>query len=84
MLATILCYVFLSFGLYYFIIKRNAPIIDSFILGLIIYAVFELTNKALLRSWTWKTVLLDSLWGGILFIICTLIIKQLIQKLTIE
>ena len=37
---------FLIFGLY-FIIKDNKPILDDFLLGLVIYMVFETTNKAI-------------------------------------
>ena len=65
--ALILCYVFLVFGLYYFIIKDNRSIFDAFLLGIVIYGVYETTNKAIFKSWDWFSVFMDTLWGGILF-----------------
>ena len=74
-LAILLCYIFLIFGINYFIIQPNRSIQDAFILGIIIYGVYETTNKALLSKWSWLTVIMDTLWGGILFALTTYIIK---------
>ena len=76
-LATLLCYIFLIFGINYFIIKPNRSIQDAFLLGLVIYGVFETTSKALFSKWSWLTVIMDTLWGGILFALTTYIIKKL-------
>jgi uncharacterized membrane protein len=78
-LATLLSYIFLIFGINYFIIKPNRSIQDAFLLGLVIYGVFETTSKALFAKWTWTTVIIDTLWGGILFALTTYIL-QLIHK----
>lgn len=75
LLATILCYIFLVFGINYFIIQPNRSVQDAFLLGLVIYGVFETTNMALFSKWSWITVLIDTLWGGILFALTTFIIK---------
>lgn len=77
-LATILCYIFLIFGLNYFIINRNRSVQDAFLLGLIIYGVYETTSKALFSKWSWLTVLIDTLWGGILFALTTYLVKYFI------
>lgn len=74
-LGAILCYIFLIFGINYFIIKPKRSIQDAFLLGLIIYAVFETTNLALFSNWSWFTVLIDSLWGGTLFALTTYIVN---------
>ncbi|MDB4352960.1 DUF2177 family protein [Porticoccaceae bacterium] len=71
--SALFCYLFLSFGLYYFIIKSNKSLIDAFLLGLVIYGVFDTTNKALFSKWKWNTVLFDTLWGGVLFLLTTYI-----------
>ena len=42
--------------------------------------VYETTNKAILKKWTWFTVLLDGIWGGILFATTTFIIYKLFSK----
>jgi len=73
-LAAIICYIFLIFGLNYFIIKRNRSVQDAFLLGLVIYGVYETTSKALFNNWSWVTVLIDTIWGGILFALTTYIV----------
>jgi uncharacterized membrane protein len=75
LLATFFCYIFLIFGLNYFIIKRKRSVLDAFLLGLVIYGVYETTTKALFHKWSWITVLIDTLWGGILFALTTYIIS---------
>ena len=70
---TIFCYIFLLFSLYYFILKNKRPVLDAFILGVCIYAVFELTNFAIFNKWSIKAVFLDTIWGGILFALTTYI-----------
>ena len=75
-LAILLCYIFLIFGINYFIIKPNRSVQDAFFLGLIIYGVYETTNMALFAKWSWLTVLIDTLWGGILFALTTFIVKM--------
>jgi uncharacterized membrane protein len=79
-LATILCYLFLVYGLNYFILAPRRPILDAFLLGLVIYGVFETTNKAIFSKWNWFSVFIDTLWGGILFALTTSIFYY-IQKL---
>ena len=74
-LASIICYIFLIIGINYFIIKPKRSIQDAFLLGLIIYGVFETTNMALFSKWSWMTVIIDTLWGGILFALTTFIVS---------
>ena len=76
-LGTLLCYIFLIFGLNYFIIKSKRSAYDAFLLGLLIYGVFETTNYALFSKWSIFTVISDTLWGGVLFFIVTFIINKL-------
>lgn len=76
-IGVILCYLFIIFGINYFIIKEKKGPIDAFLLGLVIYAVYETTNLALLKKWKLSTVIIDSLWGGILFAITTYIVYKL-------
>jgi uncharacterized membrane protein len=71
------CYIFLITGLNYFIIKPNRSIQDAFLLGLVIYGVYETTNYALFKGWTLFTVIIDTLWGGILFALTTYIVRLL-------
>jgi uncharacterized membrane protein len=76
-LGAILCYIFLIFGLNYFIIKSKRTPYEAFLLGILIYGVYETTNYALFKKWSIFTVILDTLWGGILFALVTFIIDRL-------
>jgi uncharacterized membrane protein len=71
MVGGILCYLFLIGGLYYFILKNKRPVKDAFLLGLVIYGVYETTTYALLKKWNFTTVMLDTVWGGILLALTT-------------
>ena len=84
-LPAFLCYLVLMFGLYWFAIKDNnlrliqnwnSPalrkiLLHSAILGWVVYGVYELTSKSILKKWMWNTVILDGVWGGILFALTT-------------
>ena len=65
--GAILCYILLIGGLNYFIISRKKSLQEAFLLGIVIYGVYETTNLAILEKWTIQSVALDTLWGGILF-----------------
>jgi uncharacterized membrane protein len=77
LLGAIICYIFLITGLNYFIIKPNRSVTDAFLFGLVIYGVYETTNVALFTKWSWLTVIMDSLWGGVLFALTTLIVSKI-------
>jgi uncharacterized membrane protein len=77
MLPTLLCYISLLFGLYYFIIREKRSYIDAGILGLVIYAVYEFTNKAIFNDWTWFTVFMDTIWGGVLYALTTYLVYKI-------
>lgn len=76
-LGVALCYILLIAGLNYFIIKPRKSVSDAFLLGLVIYGVYETTNYALLKNWSIITVIIDTLWGGILFALTTYIVNLL-------
>jgi uncharacterized membrane protein len=71
LLGAAFCYILLITGLNYFIIKPKKTIQDAFLLGIIIYGVYETTNLALFKNWSIITVIMDTLWGGILFALTT-------------
>jgi uncharacterized membrane protein len=69
--GAVLCYIALTFLLYYFILSKKRKILDAFLLGVCVYGVYETTNYATLSKWPIYMVIVDSLWGGILFAITT-------------
>jgi len=80
LLATVLCYISLVFGLYYFIIREKKSLLQAFLLGLVIYTVYEFTTWALFKNWKVTTVILDSLWGATLFTLTTAIVYFIYGK----
>ena len=76
-LGVALCYIFLIIGINYFIIKPRKSATDAFLLGIVIYGVYETTNYALFKKWSLITVFMDTLWGGVLFAATTYIINLL-------
>jgi len=76
-LGVALCYIFLIAGINYFIIKPRKSVNDAFLLGIVIYGVYETTNYALLKNWSILTVIIDTLWGGLLFAFTTYVVNML-------
>ena len=76
-LGAALCYIFLIAGINYFIIRPRKSVSDAFLLGIVIYGVYETTNYALFTNWSLWTVLLDTLWGGLLFAATTYAVNLL-------
>jgi len=79
-LSTISVYLLLVLGLHYFIIQPNKGVKDAFLLGIVIYGVYEFTNFALFTKWKLLTVLMDTFWGGCLFAITTWVMKKIMIK----
>jgi uncharacterized membrane protein len=65
-IGAILSYAFIIGGLYFFILRNHKPVWEAFILGLVIYGVYDATNYALLRKWNPYLSIMDTLWGGVL------------------
>jgi uncharacterized membrane protein len=75
-IATGITYVFLIFGLNYFIIRNHRSVKDAALLGLVIYAVYEFTNLAIFKNWFITSTIIDTTWGAILFGLTTGIVYK--------
>ena len=73
-IPAILCYLFLVIGLNYFILQSHRTILEAFLLGFIIYGVFDSTNLAIFKNYEWNVAIMDTVWGGILFALTTWIV----------
>lgn len=71
--GAVLCYMLLIGGLYYFIISQRKSVKEAFILGMVIYGVYETTTYTIFDKWSPWAMLLDTLWGSILFALTTAI-----------
>ena len=65
------------FSINHFILIPNKSPLDGFLLGLVIYGIYELTSKAIIKNWKWEIVIIDTLWGATLYSLVTYIIQKL-------
>ena len=77
--ATIACYILLSLGIFYFVVQKNLNYLETFALGIFVYGVYDLTTMAVLKNWKLTTVILDTLWGGTLFVLVKFLYHKLRQ-----
>ena len=49
--------------------------LDAFLLGLFIYGIFEFTSGAIFKKWETFPLIVDTLWGGILYFLTYFIYK---------
>lgn len=47
------------------------------LLGVFMYGMFSFTNYALIKNWTLEVVMLDTLWGGILYTLVSYIASKI-------
>jgi uncharacterized membrane protein len=71
--SAVVCYVLLIAGLYYFILRTHRSVLEAFFFGIIVYGVYDSTTYALLKKWDLKLAIMDTLWGGVLMALTTMI-----------
>ena len=77
MYATVV-YFFMILGFYYFVVKKKFSNAEAFMLGVLIYGVFDFTNIALFSNYKLTIALQDTLWGGILFYLTNILYKYFV------
>jgi uncharacterized membrane protein len=75
--SAIIAYAFLIGIIYYFIIKDRRSVVDAAILGSLTYGIYAWTIYALLKSWSLKIAVIDTIWGGLLFGLTTLSLQYI-------
>lgn len=73
--GVVLSYLFIIFGFNYFVVGFKMNLSESFLLGLVIYGIYEATNLAILKNWKILSVIIDTIWGGLLFLITNYLLK---------
>ena len=81
-ISAVICYILLIFSLNYYVLSEEKSLLNAFLLGVIIYGVFDSTNYVIFNEYNATIGLIDSLWGGILFTITTFIFYK-IKKLNL-
>jgi uncharacterized membrane protein len=77
--GVVVVYAFIIFALYWFIIREKKSVYQAFLLGLVIYAVYDFTSYALLKKWRLDIAIMDTLWGGALFALATYFTYQILH-----
>jgi len=72
-------YILIILVLYKFIIMDRRSPNDAFILGLCVYGIYEFTNIAIFKNYKWIAVIVDTIWGGILFYTATYITYKILS-----
>jgi len=72
-IAVLIFYVVYVLGVFYFVINPAiatnswlAAMQNGFLLGILCYATYDLTNMGTLKDWSWAVAVVDIIWGGIL------------------
>jgi uncharacterized membrane protein len=64
--SVVACYALVIFGLVWFILLPGRPVLDAFLLGLVVYGVYETTTYSILTQWDFRSVAIDTVWGAVL------------------
>lgn len=80
-----------AFGLYYFVydkIRDTHIYLDSlkyaFVFGVVTYAIYDLTNLATIKNWSLPLSIVDILWGGTIFFLVTITVKNIMLRVKRE
>ena len=85
--SAILFYLIFVFGLVYFVIsplknmKLSNVILPSIIYGLVTYATYALTVKAVFNVFNWEIVISDVIWGMVLCLIVSTLTLLTVSKI---
>ena len=81
----IVVYFLLALGLVFFVVPRSErlgqAVLSGALLGFVIYGVYDMTNMATLRNYTWTLSLVDMTWGTVLNAIAAIAIYLLRDKI---
>ena len=78
-IGAVIAYVCITLLLYVFIIMSELSLLHAFILGVLTYGVYHGTNYACFKKWPMNLIIMDSIWGGILFVSSSLITRSIIN-----
>ena len=81
MIPTILCYIITILILNYFVIEKakkekkeiTVAVREAFFLGILIYGLFGLSFYSIMNKWKLSNVIIETLYGGIVFAAITFI-----------
>ena len=75
--AFVVVYLLMISVLFWFILRNHRPIWEAVFLGLAINGIYEGTNYGIFKNWSQNLIVLDTLWGGVLFGLTATLVYQL-------
>lgn len=75
--AGILWYLLAGLAYYYFVMSSSTPFKTGFLMGLMMYGSFDLTNKFIFKEYSWKYAISDMVWGSFCFGITSVLLSKL-------
>jgi uncharacterized membrane protein len=76
--GAVISYLFMALLLVLFAIQRKTTLIETFLLGLLAYGIYDSVNYALFTKWDAWIAIQDSVWGGILFVLTKMVYERLV------
>ena len=87
-IPAVLVYILMGLSLEVFVFRNasvqglNMTLFYGFFLGLVVYGVFDLTNRAIIENYPLPMVIVDMAWGSFLFTATAFIVYQLQSRLS--
>jgi len=82
-ISTLICYLIMAFGLYYFSVKEK-NILNALILGFVINGIYNTTNYATINKYSLNVAIIDTLWGPTLFTTVAYLVINLLDLYKIK
>jgi uncharacterized membrane protein len=78
-ISAVVFYLIFCLSLWFLIISKHADsisdtLVRAFVFGIATYATYSLTNLAVLNGWSLQIAIADTLWGGVLAVLVTLVV----------
>ena len=75
--SAIISYILIILSIKYYAINQK-HFIYAFLLGILIYGIFDFTNLALFNKYNLLIAIQDTLWGGVLYMLTYIIYHKII------
>ena len=69
LLGAIICYILISLLIYFIVIQKKLKWYETMILGSCENSIYEYKNYTTFKKWPIYLLIVDTLWGGILFLL---------------
>ena len=76
MIGAVLSYCTVVGGFYLFGYRENLSYLKTFFLGIMMYGIYETTSYALFDNWEVWALVVDTIWGGLLYLLTKIILDR--------